>query len=102
MSRTDFGGAGFRLWNLVCARTRIHRLKPAPQEACLSLERLEQFDKKDVKVLLFWILAGILGAVVAYTYFFRAFPEASVEFKVSRPDALARARQFAAAQGAKL
>ena len=68
----------------------------------MSLERLEKFDKKDVKVLLFWILAGILGAVVAYTYFFRAFPEASVEFKMSRPDALARARQFAAAQGAKL
>ncbi|HEX4642937.1 MAG TPA: hypothetical protein VH161_05695, partial [Candidatus Acidoferrales bacterium] len=68
----------------------------------MPLERIEKFDRKDVKVLLFWILAGILGAVVAYTYFFRAFPEASVEFKVSRSQALARARQFANAQGAKL
>ena len=71
----------------------------APQEACLPLERL---DKKDAKVLLLWIFAGILGACVAYTYFFRAFPEASVEFKVSRADALAIAKQFAAAQGAQL
>jgi membrane protease YdiL (CAAX protease family) len=69
------------------------------REECLSLERL---DGKDVKVLLIWILAGVLGAGVAYTYFFRAFPEASVEFKVPRADALAAAKRFAAAQGAKL
>jgi membrane protease YdiL (CAAX protease family) len=74
-------------------------LVPAPREACLPLERL---DSKDAKVLLIWILAGILGAGVAYTYFFRAFPEASVEFKVPRADALAVAKQFAAAQGAQL
>src|SRR5579864_5708879 len=74
-------------------------LVPAPQEACLPLERL---DRKDAKVLLLWIFAGILGAVLAYTYFFRAFPEASVEFKVPRADALAIAKQFAAAQGAQL
>jgi hypothetical protein len=74
-------------------------LVPAPREACLPLERL---DSKDAKVLLVWILAGILGAGVAYTYFFRAFPEASVEFKVPRADALAVAKQFATAQGAQL
>jgi membrane protease YdiL (CAAX protease family) len=72
---------------------------PAPLEACLPLERL---DRNDAKVLLIWILAGVLGAGVAYTYFFRAFPEASVEFKVPRADALAVAKQFAAAQGAQL
>jgi membrane protease YdiL (CAAX protease family) len=71
----------------------------APREACLPLERL---DRNDAKVLLIWILAGILGASVAYTYFFRAFPEASVEFKVPRADALAVAKQFAAGQGAQL
>ncbi|HET6142943.1 MAG TPA: type II CAAX endopeptidase family protein [Candidatus Acidoferrales bacterium] len=63
---------------------------------------LERLDGKDIKVLLLWILAGILGASVAYTYFFRAFPEASVEFKVPRADALIAAKQFAAAQGARL
>ena len=63
---------------------------------------LERLDRNDVKVLLIWILAGILGASVAYTFFFRAFPEASVEFKVPRADALIAAKQFAAAQGAQL
>ncbi len=63
---------------------------------------LERLDRNDVKVLLIWILAGILGAGVAYTYFYRAFPEASVEFKVPRADALTLAKQFAAAQGAQL
>jgi membrane protease YdiL (CAAX protease family) len=72
---------------------------PAPQEACLQLEKL---DRKDAKVLLIWILAGIVGAGVAYAYFFRAFPEASVEFKVPRAGALAIANRFAAAQGAQL
>ncbi len=57
----------------------------APSEACLPLERL---DRNDAKVLLLWILAGLLGAGVAYNYFFQAFPEASVDFKVPRADAL--------------
>src|SRR3984957_7437774 len=122
--RTRLSSTGFSLWGFVSTRTKIHRLKPvlpgtahtetlaftrsmrkdglhlpAPQEACVPLDRL---DRKDAKVLLLWIFAGILGACVAYTYFFRAFPEASVEFKVPRADALAIAKQFAAAQGAQL
>jgi hypothetical protein len=71
----------------------------ALQEACLSLERLDGNDKK---VLLIWILAGVLGAGVAYKYFFQAFPEASVEFKVPRAAALELAKQFAIGQGAQL
>ena len=69
------------------------------REACLSPEHLDGNDKK---VLLIWILAGLLGASVAYKYFFRAVPEASVEFKVTRAAALEQARQFASAQGAQL
>jgi membrane protease YdiL (CAAX protease family) len=65
----------------------------------LSQERLDGNDKK---VLLIWILAGLLGAGVAYKYFFQAFPEASVQFKVPRAAALEQARQFAIARGAKL
>jgi len=65
----------------------------------LSLERLDGNDKK---LLVIWILAGLLGAGVAYKYFFQAFPEASVEFKVPRAAALEQARQFATAQGAQL
>src|SRR6266404_3170141 len=55
-------------------------LLPWPWEARLSQERL---DRNDKKVLLIWILAGLLGAGVAHRYFFQAFPEASVEFKRS-------------------
>src|SRR5882672_7246318 len=69
------------------------------QEEWLSQERLDSHDKT---VLLIWILAGLLGAGVAYKYFFQAFPEASVQFKVPRAAALEHARQFAIAQGAQL
>jgi membrane protease YdiL (CAAX protease family) len=65
----------------------------------LSLERL---DGKDARVFLIWILAGLIGAGVAYKYFFQAFPEAAVEFKVPRAEALDEARKFAGAQGAQL
>ena len=62
----------------------------------------ERLDGNDKTVLLIWILAGLLGAGVTYKYFFRAFPEASVEFKLTRAAALEQARQFASAQGAQL
>jgi membrane protease YdiL (CAAX protease family) len=62
----------------------------------------ERLDGNDKKVLLIWILAGLLGAGVAYKYFFQAFPEASVQFKVPRAAALEQARQFAISQGAQL
>ena len=65
----------------------------------MSQERLDGHDKL---VLLFWILAGLLGAGVAYKYFFQAFPEASVQFQVPRGAALDQARQFASAQGAEV
>ena len=69
----------------------------------MSGERgLEKLNASDVRVLLLWILAGIIGAGVAYKYFYRAFPEASVDFKVPRDEALAEARSFASAQGAQL
>jgi membrane protease YdiL (CAAX protease family) len=50
-------------------------------------------------VLLLWLLAGLIGAGVAYRYFFQAFPEASVNFQVTREAALEQARAFVAAQG---
>ena len=55
-----------------------------------------------MRVLLLWLLAAIVGASVAYRYFFKAFPEAAVDFKVTRSAALAEARAFAMAQGASL
>jgi hypothetical protein len=57
----------------------------------VSGERLTGSDKH---ALLLWVLLGVAGAVFAHKYFFRAFPEASVNFKVSREEALTRARNF--------
>ena len=63
---------------------------------------LERLSGADWRVILLWLLAGLIGTGVAYRYFFRAFPEASVNFKVTRGAALDEARSFAAAQGAAL
>lgn len=59
-------------------------------------------ESRERRALLWWILAGILGVVVAWRYFFVAFPEASVDFRISRPAAVERARQFLADQGFRL
>jgi membrane protease YdiL (CAAX protease family) len=77
------------------ARARRKRLRGAKEEP-VAEERLEP---RDLKILLLWLLAGLLGVGVAWKYFFVAFPEASVDFRVSRPAALAEARNFLQALG---
>ena len=62
----------------------------------MAENRLTSSDKRE---LLLWVLLGIVGAVFAYKYFFRAFPEASVDFKVSRSEALERAQKFVGGLG---
>ena len=62
----------------------------------MAVSRLTGSDKR---ALALWILAGLLGAAFAQKYFFRAFPEASVNFRVSREEALARARKFVTGLG---
>jgi hypothetical protein len=57
----------------------------------LPEERLTGTDKR---TLLLWIIFGIVGALFAHLYFFQAFPEASVDFKISRTDAQKRAKDF--------
>jgi len=69
------------------------------ERGVLALERLSASDKK---TLLIWILCALIGAGVASKYFFRAFPEASIDFRVSRHAAVGLARQFAASQDADL
>ena len=66
------------------------------REAQVAEDRLTGSDKR---ALVLWVLLGIVGAVFAHKYFFRAFPEASVDFKVSRNEALARARTFVGGLG---
>jgi len=59
-------------------------------------------SRRDVRVLLLWLLAALVRVSVAYRYSFRAFQEAAVDFKVTRGEALERARMFAATQGLSL
>ncbi|HYK38404.1 MAG TPA: CPBP family intramembrane glutamic endopeptidase, partial [Candidatus Eremiobacteraceae bacterium] len=58
-----------------------------------------QMTGSEKRALLLWVLAGIAGLVLAQRYFFRAFPEATVDFKVTRPQALARAKTFVGSVG---
>ncbi len=62
----------------------------------------DRLSGSDKRVLLLWLLCGLVGALFAQRYFFRAFPEASVDFKVSRGDAQARAKQFVEGLGENL
>jgi len=59
----------------------------------LPSDRLTGSDKR---TLILWVIAGIVGVIFAQHYFFRAFPEASVDFHVSRGEALRRAQTFLA------
>jgi hypothetical protein len=51
------------------------------------------------RALVLWVLAGIVGLWYAHAHFFEAFPEASVNFKVTRGEALKRAKSFVESLG---
>lgn len=59
----------------------------------------ERLTSSEKRALLLWVAAAILGAWFAHHYYFKAFPEASVHFQVTRAEALARAQSFVTAQG---
>ena len=54
------------------------------------------------RALILWIIFGALGLLFAQRYFFRAFPEAAVDFKVSRTEAQQRAKNFVQGLGENL
>jgi membrane protease YdiL (CAAX protease family) len=58
-----------------------------------------QLSGSEKRALIFWVLAGIVGLWYAHRHFFEAFPEASVNFKVTRGEALARAKSFVESLG---
>ena len=62
----------------------------------MATVRLSGSEKR---ALVLWVLAGIVGLWYAHAHFFEAFPEASVNFKVTRDEAQARARSFVEALG---
>lgn len=67
-----------------------------------SEPRLEKLNAADWRVILLWILAAAIAIGVAARYYFKAFPEASVNFQVPKSQALETARQFCISQGAHL
>jgi membrane protease YdiL (CAAX protease family) len=54
---------------------------------------------REKRALILWILAGIVGVWFAHRNFYRAFPEAAVDFKVTRSEAQQRAQSFLAGLG---
>jgi len=58
-----------------------------------------QLSGSEKRALLLWVLAGIVGLWYAQRHFFEAFPEASVNFKLTRGEALERARNFVESLG---
>ncbi len=60
---------------------------------------MSRLTGKDLRTLLLWIVIGIAGAIVAIRYFHAAFPEAALDLKVSKPEALAKAQTFLAGTG---
>src|SRR5260221_6750341 len=67
-----------------------------PRRQCVAGERLTSSEKR---ALILWVLAGVIGALFAYKFYFQAFPEASVNFQISRAEAQQRAKDFVAALG---
>ena len=59
----------------------------------------DRLTGSDKRALILWVVAGIAGALFASKYYFRAFPEASVNFQISREEALARAEKFVSGLG---
>jgi hypothetical protein len=77
-------------------RTNVLAASSGFAEAELDSGRLSGRDKR---ALVLWVLAGIIGAWFAHHYYFRAFPEASIDFRVTRPEALKRAQDFMGSMG---
>jgi membrane protease YdiL (CAAX protease family) len=61
-----------------------------------------QLSGSEKRALVLWILAGIVGMWYAHRNFFSAFPEASVNFKLTRGEALTRARTFVESLGSSV
>lgn len=60
---------------------------------------MERLDRRDVRFLLTCLLVIAVGAAITATLFRRAFPEASIEFRVNRDQARAQAERLLAQRG---
>ena len=60
---------------------------------------MERLDRKDVRFVLICLITIVVGAAVTLALFRRAFPEASIEFRVNRSEARAVAEKLLASRG---
>ena len=63
---------------------------------------MEKLDRKDLRFIAVCLLVIAAGAAITGALFPRAFPEASIEFKVNRAEARKLAQGFLAGRGANL
>jgi len=80
---------------------------PPERRNCVSLSPSgfspeERLNRSELRTLLIWIGVGLLGTLIAFRYFFVAFPEAAVDFRISRGAAVEEAKRFLSAQGFQL
>src|SRR5712691_7507113 len=60
---------------------------------------MERLDRKDARFILVCLFVIGAGAAITLALFRRAFPEASIEFRVNRGEARAVAEKFLAGRG---
>jgi membrane protease YdiL (CAAX protease family) len=72
------------------------------QDKTEALVAKVQMSGSEKRALVLWVLAGLVGMWYAHRNFFNAFPEASLNFKVTREEALTRARTFVESLGQNL
>jgi len=60
---------------------------------------MEQLDRKDRRFIAACLVTILAGAAVTWALFYRAFPEASIEFRVNRTQARAEAERFLTSRG---
>ena len=60
---------------------------------------MERLDRKDIRFILVCVVIIAAGAAITLALFRRAFPEASIEFRLNRNEARAVAEKFLASRG---
>jgi hypothetical protein len=60
---------------------------------------MERFDRKDLRFVVICVAVMAAGAAITLALFRRAFPEASIEFRVNRQEARAVAEKFLRSRG---
>src|SRR2546426_6825071 len=60
---------------------------------------MEKFDRKDLRFVVICVAVMAAGAAITLALFRRAFPEASIEFRVNREEARAVAEKVLRSRG---